>query len=66
MRAHREILALKLAIFLPLFCSYLRQTSGDRAENFTTASSLRPQHMSQISAHLNVLGLNSIFEEGRP
>ena len=33
-----------------------------RAENFTTASSLQSQHVLQISAHLNVLGLRSIFD----
>ena len=65
MRARREILALKLAIFDPSFV-HIRQTSGDRAENFTAASSLQPQHMLQISAHLNVLGLSSTFEGGGP
>ena len=35
-----------------------------RAENFITASSLQPQDMLQISAHLNVPGLRSIFEGG--
>ena len=54
----------KMTYFWPLFCSYLRQMSGYGAENFITASSLQPQHMLQISAHLYVPGLRSIFEGG--
>ena len=56
----------KMTYFWPLFCSYLRQMLGYGAENFITASSLQPQHMLQISAHLYVPGLRSIFEGGRP
>ncbi len=55
---------LKMSYIRPLFGSYLCQTSEYRAENFTTASPLQPQHMLQISAHLNVPGLRSIFEGG--
>jgi len=54
----------KMTYFWPLFCSYLRQMSGYRAENFTIASSLQYQHMLQISAQLYVPGLRSIFEVG--
>ena len=52
----------KMTYFLPLFCSYLRQISVDRAENFTTVSPLQLQYMLQISAHLYCPGLRSIFE----
>ena len=45
-----------------LFCSYLRQISGDQAENFTTVFPLQPQHILQISAHLYCPGLRSTFE----
>ena len=48
--------------FLPLFCSYLGQISGDPAKNFATVSLLQPQHMLQISAHLYCPGMRSIFE----
>lgn len=36
-----------------------------RAENFTTNSTHQSPHTFQISAHLNISGLRSIFEEGR-
>ena len=54
----------QMSYFWPLFGSYLCQTSGYRAENFITASSLQPHHMLQVSAHSNVPGLRSIFEGG--
>ena len=63
MRAHRNLGA-EISYFDPWFCSYLRQMSGDRAENFTTVSPLQPQHMLQISAHLYRPGTRSIFEGG--
>ena len=62
MKGHGDFLEIRWRIFLPLFCSYLRRISGDRAENFTTVSPLQPQHMVQISAHLYCPGLRSIFE----
>ena len=58
MRGHREILAMKLAIFDPCFV----QISGDRAENLSTVSPLQLQHMLQISAHLYFPEMRSIFE----
>ena len=45
-----------------MFGSYLYQTSGYRAGTFIAASSLQPQHILQISAHLSVPQRRSIFE----
>jgi len=35
----------EMTYFRPVFCSFLRQMSMCRAETFTTASPLQPQHM---------------------
>jgi len=54
----------EMTYFWPVLCSYLRPTLRYQAENFTTASSLQPQHMLKISARPDVPRLRSTFEGG--
>ena len=62
MRAHRAILALKLAIFDPCFVHIAVKYKEIELKILPQYPPLQPQHMLQISAHLYCPGMRSIFE----